>query len=91
MKQYIIEANNFNGVESFYDEITRVFHLPAYFGRNLDALYDVLSDKNESIELIWKDSTKSKKDFQTDSTQPGFYGQVVKTLRDVENLELLLK
>ena len=91
MKQFIIEAKNFNGVESFYDEISRTFQLPAYFGRNLDALYDVLSDQDEPMLVIWQNSAKSKNDFQTDSTQPGFYGQVVNTLRDVKNLELRLE
>ena len=91
MKEYTIEAENFNGVESFYDEMIQVFHFSAYFGRNLDALYDSLYDQDEPMLVIWKNSTKSKNDFQTDSTQPGFYGQVIRTLRDVKGLELRLE
>ena len=91
MKTYTLEAKNFNTVELFYDEITRVLSFPEYFGRNLDALYDVLSDRDEPCVLIWQESAQSKIDFEVDATQPGFYGQVISTLQDVEGLELRLE
>ncbi len=91
MKTYTLQAKNFNTVESLYDEITRVLSFPEYFGRNLDALYDILSDWDEPCVLIWQGSAQSKIDFQMDTTQPGFYGQVISTLQDVEGLELRLE
>lgn len=45
------------GVESvtaFYDEVAEAWGLPTWFGRNLDALFDVLGDLTETpTVLIW--------------------------------------
>jgi len=91
MKQYIIDGNNFTGVETFYDEVTKVFSFPEYFGRNLDALYDSLSDIGEPIEITWKNSQKSKMEFATDAGQPTFFAQVMYTMNEVYELTLILE
>ncbi len=44
MGQYIIEGNNMTTLERAYDELETVFHLPDYFGRNLDAFEECLTD-----------------------------------------------
>lgn len=51
MKQYILNGQNMSTRENAYDEITRVLELPAYFGRNLDALWDVASCMEGEIIL----------------------------------------
>lgn len=91
MKSYVIDGNNFNGVETFYDECIRVFAFPDYFGRNLDALYEMLVDMDDEIEIRWKNSNKSKMDFSSDATQIGFFGTLVRTMEDVPDLKLILE
>ncbi len=91
MRSYSIDGNNFNGVETFYDECVRVFSFPDYFGRNLDALYDMLCDMDDDIEIHWKNSQKSKEDFSNDGSQIGFFWTLVRTLEDVPGLTLFLE
>ena len=72
MKTFIIDSQKFSSRETFYDEASRVFGFPEYFGRNLDALYDSLGDIGEPFSIIWKDSHKAEKelgDFFFDSSE----------------------
>lgn len=56
----IIDGKRVLSLDLFYDEIARQFDFPDYFGRNLDALYDVLStDLEGPLEVIWQDSEVS--------------------------------
>lgn len=41
--KYVLNGAMLVERESAYDEIVRVLPVPAYFGRNLDALWDVVS------------------------------------------------
>lgn len=41
----------------FYDALAAALHLPDYFGRNLDALWDVLTDLDGPTALILADWT----------------------------------
>lgn len=41
--------------EAFFREIARVLDFPDWFGRNLDALWDCLTDLTEPTALIWSD------------------------------------
>lgn len=91
MRRYILDGNNFTGVESFYKEVSRVFSLPDYFGNNLDALYDVLTDIGEPVEVIWKNSHKSKMDFLSNDSQSTFFARVTSTMNEVPNLTLTLE
>ena len=91
MKTYTIDGTRFNGVETFYDEISRICSFPDYFGRNLDALYDCLVDMEEDIEIVWTSSEKSRSDFISDATQPAFFTLVCRTMRDVPGLTLRLE
>ncbi|MDD5241626.1 MAG: barstar family protein [Sulfuricella sp.] len=39
----------------FYDELARQLAFPAHFGRNLDALWDVLAGEIEGpFEIVWE-------------------------------------
>ena len=52
MKQYILNGQTMSTREAAYDESARVLDLPAYFGRNLDALWDELSCMQGEIILV---------------------------------------
>jgi len=44
-----------------YDELARQLDFPAHFGRNLDALWDVLSNDIEGpLEIVWQDTELSR-------------------------------
>jgi ribonuclease inhibitor len=60
-KRCTIAGRHVLSLELFYDEIARQLDFPAYFGRNLDALYDVLStDLEGPLEMIWEDASVSQ-------------------------------
>jgi RNAse (barnase) inhibitor barstar len=88
---YILDASCFNSVETLYDEISRIFSLPDHFGRNLDALYDCLTDREEDIEVVWLQSEKSRSDFADNANQSDFFEQIISTFRDVPGLNLNLQ
>jgi ribonuclease inhibitor len=53
--------------------------LPEHFGRNLDALWDVLStDVQGSFEIVWKHTGDSKKLMGSD------FGRAIKLLTDLQ-------
>lgn len=41
---YVLEGNGLNGKAATLDAIAELLRFPSYFGRNLDALYDCLTD-----------------------------------------------
>ena len=51
MKRVIINFKKVTDRESFYDLIEQKLGTPDYFGRNLDALHDVLTEKNITLEV----------------------------------------
>ena len=67
VKKYILNGSAIQSLSDFYDEITRVLSLPGYFGRNLDALSDVLTTDIEGpFEIVWESSSVSKKAMKQD-------------------------
>lgn len=67
VKKYILNGSAMKSLSDFYDEITRVLSLPGYFGRNLDALSDVLTTDIEGpFEIVWEFSSASKKAMKKD-------------------------
>ena len=51
MKELVLDLGNVCGADEFYDLLGQHIELPAYFGRNLDALYDVLTEQPETIKI----------------------------------------
>ncbi|MBM4313495.1 MAG: barstar family protein [Deltaproteobacteria bacterium] len=65
--KYRLSGQSIRSLEEFYDEIERLFKLPDGFGRNLDALWDLLTtDIKGPLELIWEASAVSKKSMGKD-------------------------
>lgn len=47
--------------EQFYEELARQLDFPPHFGRNLDALWDVLTaDIEGPVEVAWEQADASK-------------------------------
>lgn len=75
MKKIIIEGKNINNIETFYEEVNRVFMSQENWkiAQSLDAFNDMLYGSfgeikgKEKIQLIWKDIEQNQKSlgFQT--------------------------
>ncbi len=75
MKKIIIEGKNINNIETFYEEVNRVFMSQENWkiAQSLDAFSDLLYGSfgeikgKEKIQLIWKDIEQNQKSlgFQT--------------------------
>jgi ribonuclease inhibitor len=61
-KKVKLAGKSIRSLEEFYDQISGKLLFPDYFGRNLDALWDVLTtDVQGPLELAWEDAEASKK------------------------------
>ncbi len=78
-RHYTLNGQGIRSLDDFYDEISRQLSLPAYFGRNLDALWDVLStDVEGPVEITWRNARSSKQAMGED------FEKVLKVLKELE-------
>ncbi len=68
-KRCTLRGKSISSSQEFYDQISQALGFPDYFGRNLDALWDVLTgDVEGPVKIVWKDAAASKaalgKDFE---------------------------
>ena len=78
-KKVKLQGKAIRSLDEFYDEIARKLHFPDHFGRNLDALWDVLTtDVKGPVNLMWEGADVSKKSIGKD------FEKVAALLRDVE-------
>lgn len=78
-RKYRLPGKSIHSLDEFYNEIGRLLNFPDHFGRNLDALWDLLStDIKGPLELIWEASATSKKSMGKD------FARVSVLLRDIE-------
>lgn len=52
MLHIILNGANLTTKEEMHDYLAKMLHLPEYYGKNLDALHDCLTDIGEETELI---------------------------------------
>ena len=65
-------------LDKVYDALQRQLALPDHFGRNLDALWDVLTtDVRGPVTVVWRDPIRARAALGPD------YDRLVETLRDV--------
>jgi ribonuclease inhibitor len=61
VKRCLLQGRRIHSLDDLYDELTRCLTLPDYFGRNLDALWDVLAaDIEGPLEIVWQDAEISR-------------------------------
>ena len=62
MKRCTLRGDTVRTVGEFYDHLGNQLALPRHFGRNLDALYDVLStDIPGPVEITWLGAVRSER------------------------------
>lgn len=69
-----------------HDHLAQQLQFPAYYGRNLDALYDLLTDRSMPLEIEFSHAEDMK-------AQLGVYGStLLHTLQEAEsdNLNLIV-
>lgn len=90
-KTFVIDGNNFKSIKGFYKEVNKVL-CPEFkgMGRNFDAFNDILRggfgayEYNESIQVIWKNSSKSRNDLKD-------YDLLLEIFEENKNVELILE
>jgi ribonuclease inhibitor len=61
IKRYLLDGTTIHSLDDFYDQLIQQLALPKQFGRNLDALWDVLSTDIEGpYEIVWHSSQSSR-------------------------------
>lgn len=71
--RYEIDLRDVRTREQFHDRIQETLSCPAHYGRNLDALYDVLTESCGERELVFRNYENFSRDM------PG-YGAILREL-----------
>ncbi len=87
MRQILIDCNQISSVKALHIYLQHVMDLPEYYGRNLDALHDVLTEIAQPTELVLNASEP-----QLSDEMKGFVPRLVRVLKDAaqENPALIL-
>lgn len=79
----IIQGKKTTTLDEFYNQISDQLKFPSYFGRNLDALWDLLSggdinSRDGKVNLVWENAEVSRR------SMGDSYEKLAKVLRRVE-------
>lgn len=58
MRRVVLDGRLMQSRKALHDYLARTLELPSYYGANLDALHDVLTELSEATELVVTDSRK---------------------------------
>jgi ribonuclease inhibitor len=79
IKRCTLNGLKIKSLDNLYDRLENRLSLPPHFGRNLDALWDVLStDVEGPFEIVWTHSDDSKKSMGKD------FQRVIKLLKELK-------
>jgi ribonuclease inhibitor len=79
LKRCMLNGKDIRSLDDLYDQLSSRLSMPEYFGRNLDALRDVLStDVEGPFEIVWRHADDSKKSMGKD------FDRAVKLLQKLE-------
>lgn len=77
-----IDGQNINSDADFHAAISSALPFPAFYGKNLDALWDVLTGMLERpVLLVWKNSSASE------AVMPERFKQIIEVLRAAESAD----
>lgn len=91
MKTLIFSGKRIHSLEDVYDQITRDLALDrTIFGKNLDALYDVLSER-EVDKIVITDNTLLKKNLtKTHRSGLSEYILLIDVITDLDKVEITI-
>ena len=89
MQEVLIRGIDFESTEEIHDYIAEELSFPSYYGKNLDALYDVLTDLSRETR-IRIDLTDTENEEIRDYLLPGL-SQVFVTNRDLFLMQIKIK
>ncbi|PKN51311.1 MAG: barnase inhibitor [Deltaproteobacteria bacterium HGW-Deltaproteobacteria-13] len=79
IKRCTLNGKAIRSLDDLYDQLAVGLSLPKYFGRNLDALWDVLAtDVEGPFEIVWNHADKSRKVLGDD------FDQVLELFQELE-------
>ncbi len=79
LKKCILNGKDIRSLDDLYDQLSSRLSFPEHFGRNLDALWDVLSaDIEGPFEIEWKNANDSRK------TMGKNFERAVKVLQELQ-------
>ncbi len=79
IKRCALDGKAIGSLADLYHQLSISLALPKHFGRNLDALWDVLStDVEGPFEIVWKQADASKKAMGSD------FDRAVRLLQQLE-------
>ena len=73
MKEIVLEGKKFINSETSHKILKSLFEFPDYYGENLDAFWDCITDctsdwvNGENVKIIWKDFSESHKNLGKES------------------------
>ena len=78
-----IDGSRIASEADFHREFSAAFMLPAHYGANLDALWDVLStDVERPVHLVWRNAKTSR------AAMPEKFEVISALLRDAEKQDI---
>ena len=79
MEIIILDGRKMTGFDDFHDYLKRVMRFPSYYGRNLDALADCLSELGSHVTVILNNADAMK-------AALGVYGdRVIRVFSDISS------
>lgn len=60
MKFILLDGEKMNTKEEVHEYISKILNVPGHYGKNLDALWDVLSTYDEPIRILFKNTQTLK-------------------------------
>ena len=86
MKELILDGKTIHSKAELHQQVAAQLELPDWYGANLDALYDVLTERRQKIQIILRHQNSLRRHLQDD------YEPVMATILDAmeDNASLLL-
>jgi len=64
--EYFVDFEGVSGKEEIHERLSSALPLPSHYGRNLDALYDALTEAHEKWDIVflhWDDAVRASGDY----------------------------